>query len=368
MHLKTESLSYVLIVGKLNHLRSLSGEVSIMSKCFRHMALCVAGAGVIIGCVENTESVGPEEGITAADCRVCHGSNAGIVAIQNQWNASAHVTGNSFARSNLGDCAGCHSDQGFRERISSADASLSISGVNDPAPANCRTCHRIHEDYDLSDYDLRVSPEDEVPIHVAGEQFGYGKGNVCVVCHQPTESDRPPEAGSDGIVEISSKYWGPHYGTASAILKGTGGYEVEGSMPYRNSAHADMVDACVRCHMSGSYGNEAGGHRLTLSYPYHGHTADLVKNCTPCHESSIKNFNINSTRDTIGMLKDSLASLLIARNLLDSASLRAIPGTYTALETGALWNYLMVKYDGGMGAHNYPYEKALLVNSLEALR
>ncbi|MBK8504927.1 MAG: hypothetical protein IPL46_23545 [Saprospiraceae bacterium] len=188
----------------------------------------------------------------AEKCSACHASNTDLYAKQLQFSNSIHRIGGNFER-NQASCAICHTHQGFLERLETG-ALATAEDVKDPTPINCRTCHMIHETYDITDYDLRTT----APVTlINGGTVDFGKGNLCITCHQ----SRPyvvPVVGSDSTV-ISSSRWGTHHGPQSALVFGLGGYEVPGSLEYTSSPHKDVIpDGCISCHMANAFGDSGG--------------------------------------------------------------------------------------------------------------
>ncbi|MBD3182757.1 hypothetical protein GF312_10725 [Candidatus Poribacteria bacterium] len=184
------------------------------------------------------------------------------------------------------------------------------------------------------------------------------------MCHQPRVREPVLTVGGDDV-EITSRRWGPHHSTQAAILAGTGGYEVPGSVPYvKQFVHKTLIDdSCVTCHMATAFGDKIGGHTMKMA-----HDSDTVNvsGCVFCH-ADIETFDLNGTQTEIAGLLDELKALLIANNLIDNSGL-AVPGIRSSDETGSLFNYLLILEDGSLGVHNPRYSRAILQNSIEALR
>jgi hypothetical protein len=234
--------------------------------------------------------------------------------------------------------------------------------IDNPTPQNCRTCHQIHTNYDNTDFALTT--EAPVRIRLSGEVVDFGKGNLCAMCHQPRIMEPMPTVGG-GDVEITSSHWGPHHGTQAAILGGTGGYEVTGSVPYiKQFVHKTLIDdGCVTCHMATAFGDKAGGHTMKMTYDS---DTPNTAGCVFCH-ADIETFDLNGVQTEIASLLDELKTLLIANNVIDDSD-HAVPGTVPSDEAGSLMNYLLILEDGSLGVHNTRYSRTLLQNSIEALK
>lgn len=319
------------------------------------------------GCGEDELTV-LDETVT---CKTCHNYFAppvftNIAAKQIQWEASVHATGGNFIRNNGNTCAICHTSEGFRESLVTG-ADQTAEPIENPTPLNCHTCHQIHTNYDNTDFALTtIAP---VEIRISGETVDFGKGNLCAMCHQPKVPDNMPTVGG-GDIEITDKFWGPHYGTQASILGGTGGYEIPGTVAYANSAHTTVVtDGCPTCHMATAHDDRSGGHTLKMSSESGGSDRPNIAGCVECH-ADIDTFDLYGVQTEIAGLLDELKILLIANNLIDDTN-HAVPGSpgrISADQAGILLNYLMVLNEGSHGVHNTRYSRALLQNSIEALK
>ncbi|MCK5822266.1 MAG: hypothetical protein KAH17_10270 [Bacteroidales bacterium] len=269
------------------------------------------------------------------------------------------------------DCAMCHSHQGFMETTMTGRDTIGTA-IPIPVGLQCETCHDFHmtlEEDGFPDYALRNNKP--VSLLVDGHATSIdvkGSGNVCSYCHQPRMQAGFPLVpnGTDSIA-IHSSHWGTHYGTQSVILMATGGFEIPGSLPYESTAHKTSTD-CATCHMNKDGGEGVGGHTYRMK------TIDGVENiaaCTTCH-SSATSFDINGVQTEIGELIHHLEELLMEHKLIDETG-HAIPHSadnglgrkFTSNEAGAVFNLLLIHYEGSHGIHNYKYTKALLTNTIE---
>lgn len=297
----------------------------------------------------------------AENCVDCHGNNQLITAKMFQWENSIHYLGGHFER-NDARCAGCHTSQGFLDRIATGGTQAS-EDVQDPLPQNCYTCHQIHQTYTEADWALTA--EEPVTLWVGGETVDMGRGNQCVNCHQPRiPSPALPAVGEEGMVEITSSRYGPHHGAQGAMFSGVGAYEIGDG--YANSSHTGLVNnACITCHMAPvTGGREAGGHTFRVE----SEDGEINFNaCSACHqeEGALANL-VASTQEGIESLLNELGMKLQEIGIMTSSG-RSIPGTYTSVQVGALWNYKYVEEDQSKGVHNANYARVLLENTIAAL-
>ena len=315
--------------------------------------------------------IGPEGPIGqngAQNCIDCHGNSQLITAKLFQWEHSVHATGGHFVQ-NAPNCAICHTSQGFLERIVTGATSTSAT-IQDPLPQNCYTCHQIHRTYTQADWAL--TQDEPVTLWVGGQTLDFGKGNLCISCHQSRSySPALPDPATGGTLNITNARYGPHHGPQGEMLPGINGYEVAGPLPYENSAHTallanNVANACITCHMGTAQGVSSGGHTFRVS------NEDGVINtaaCVACHP--VANDLRNLVADRQGQIEvrmEELRQLLIGRGLLNETTDLAIPGTFEDHEAGALFNYRFVQEDQSRGVHNFKYANALLVNSIAAVQ
>jgi hypothetical protein len=297
----------------------------------------------------------------AESCSSCHASGTDLYAKQIQYRNSVHALGGNFER-NATSCAICHTHEGFLERLENGGTSTAAA-IQDPTPVNCRTCHMIHENFDETDWALRVTGPVDL---INGGTVDFGKGNMCINCHQ----SRPyqiPDMMTDSTA-ITSSRWGTHHGPQSTLVFGLGGFEVPGSLEYTNSPHKDLLtDGCISCHMATAFGNSGGGHTFSMTYESSGRMVDNIVACTTCHAGA-ENFNINGAQDNIEALLTELEELLLAKGVLNPNSGLWNTGTYSTELAGAALNYIFIEEDRSKGVHNYEYARALLTNSIESIK
>ena len=331
--------------------------------------LAIAIVGVTLLFVSSCE--GPA-GVPGADanesCIQCHNDEVLVLAAITQASNSGHQTGTSFERNGT-SCAVCHTHQGYLEHVETGEMTTA-ENVSNPLPQGCRTCHKIHESYDESDFELRST--DPVTLSINDVEVDFGTSNACVTCHQPRVPSPFPVSGG-GDLTITSSRWGPHHGAQSTLLYGTGGYELAGSESYQTAgSHSHAGVGCVSCHMSEPFGAFAGGHSFSMSYEYHGsETAHLVS-CVGCHDGidDLESFDWNGGSTEVVELLEQLETILIGQGILNESSglWNASSGTPLVVSpdvAGAMLNFKIVEEDASHGVHNTKYAKALLQNSIE---
>lgn len=331
-------------------------------------ALTFAAAMIISGCTkEGPQGPAGEDGQDGQDgtagCIECHDDSQSIFAASIQWEASTHATGGNFER-NDASCAPCHTSQGFLE-VMETGAQETAEAISNPAPVNCYTCHNIHDTFTPEDWALTAT--EPVEFWLNGDVADQGAGNLCSQCHQ----SRVPSPMWDASIpeeEIDITYfrWGPHHGPQGNMIAGSGGFEIEGSASYTNSAHSNIGNTCVTCHMAEPFGAQAGGHTMKMGYQYHGSLVLNEAGCVACHEGDDLATMTEAMQDEIDGYMADLRDVLLTRGVLDSSNY-IVAETMLMKEAGAVWNYLYVLEDRSGGAHNKKYARALLLNSIESL-
>jgi cytochrome c553 len=322
---------------------------------------------------DGTDGVAGTDGQDANEnCVQCHFEDTDLVAKQVQYLNSVHYTGGHFELGSYSaTCAGCHSHEGFIDRMESG-LEFAASTVDNPTPQNCRTCHKIHTTYTAADFDRQYNePHD---LWLTGTTVDFGDGNLCARCHQPRTSYAIPVVGG-GDVTISSTRFGPHHGPQSTMLQGDAGYEVAGSLTYPSTpaSHGQVAvntKGCPTCHMATAFGNQAGGHTMEMWYNFFGTDSPNTAGCETCHATADTwtDFDNGGVQTTVeGLLAQLRAELIAAGITTSEDSVHAVEGTYPEAVAGAWWNYISVIEDRSMGVHNPAYIIALLTNALEAL-
>ncbi|MEE8414002.1 MAG: cytochrome c3 family protein [Dehalococcoidales bacterium] len=309
------------------------------------VVLATIGAIFIVGCAGLTGPTGPAgaDGVNAAaTCNDCHNDTTLVYSKSFQSAQTVHQTGTawSYAGGRAG-CTACHSSEGFQEMVATGIGIEDFEEATpNPSPQNCRTCHEIHTTYTKADFALSTtSPVDLIAFDAT---YDRGKGNLCATCHQPRRAG--PEEGA-GDYEITSTHWGPHHGPQSMVLLGIGGYGVADSQ----SVHYSMVtEGCPTCHM-----------------PEESHLlAPTTAACQSCH-ADLDTLDRNGVQTEIKALFEELGELLEGKSLHDG---HPNPGTYSEEVAGAAWNYMIVYEDASWGVHNPPWTKAILEESIAALK
>ena len=330
-----------------------------------------AGAAGSAGPQGPAGPTGPAGQDANENCTQCHTNNTNLFAKQVQYENSTHRTGGNFERSSA-ECAGCHTHEGFMDRLANGNADHSSISPDDPSPINCRTCHEIHTTYTSADYALTQT--DAVTLMFGGGTFDMGNGNLCASCHQGFAiAGGPVIDGPD--VEITSSRYGVHHGPQSLVLSAQGAFEFEGSanIPSGPNSHGDVdanADGCISCHMAAAYGAQAGGHTWSMAYEYHGSERGNYAGCNSgeCHDGDVDTFDYDDVQTEVEELLAELAVELKRVGIMRAADTYATTGTWNANLAAAFINWQMFEEDRSLGIHSPRYVPRVLTNTIEVVQ
>lgn len=311
-------------------------------------------------------------------CLTCH-STGTIQDIKEQFQQSVHSSGHvavDYAGARA-SCARCHSSEGFIEFATNGSVEENISS---PSAWECKTCHTIHETFEETNFASILRLADPISfIFDATVIADFGNSNLCANCHQQRRAE--PNTASPGTTfEITSTHYGPHYGLQSNVLYGVGLAEIAGSMSYQTAGSGDHMTtaSCTGCHMA-PYGNGQGGHTWNPA----------LDACNSCHGASETNFDYGGVQTTVQAQLDEIRDTLLARGVvaegidtlwvldeetglhvqeITSDGYHPVPGTYPMEDVQAFFNWTGLEDDRSLGVHNPKYVKAILTNTLEALK
>jgi len=281
-----------------------------------------------------------------ASCFGCHGDdNLEFVAIQEQWQNSAHGSGANTERATA-PCSRCHTGEGFLNMISGEDT----VSIDNPSAIHCFACHAPHTD---GNFNLRAQ---EPPVLENGGAFDFGEANLCAHCHQSRQPS--PAFSSADSLTIPNNRWGPHHSMQADVFAGINAYVFPGDTYDSDSPHNGPTNAngCITCHMAPPFGDEAGGHTWRMQYTSHDQLEDFRTGCNieTCHNGRLEDFSYLGVRDSVGVLLGSLQSMLLDAGFVDDTGL-PVPGTYAMDDAGAIYNFLFFEGDRSQGIHNPDY-------------
>jgi hypothetical protein len=322
------------------------------------------------------------------DCVDCHGSEPKypVRGVRTQYLTSGHRTLGNASYSNSDDCQGCHTNEGFIERVKKGKVDTK-KFVSNPSEIGCFTCHAPH---DTGNFSLRGVTN----VTLAnGMAFDKEKGNLCASCHQA----RRKPADEVRARSIPNDSWGAHHGPQADMLLGTNAYEFPGKK-YSKSAHALLPQAnCVTCHMTLPNGRYSlaptiGGHSLRIAGEVHEEPKVNTAGCLSCHadmkqvagkplfdKKANADFNGNGKIESVQEEVEGLYERLINnRGTGLMQTMKDAPydakGKFINNKTqypievvAALYNYKFVQEDGSKGIHNTTYAVQLLMDSIKAL-
>ena len=323
-------------------------------------------------------------------CVDCHASEPKfpVRGIRSEYLTSGHRTLGNASYANADDCQGCHTNEGFIQRIKTGKVDVK-KFVSNPSEIGCFTCHAPH---DTGNFSLRTVAK----VSLAnGSTFDKDKGNLCANCHRARRTPKEEVRARN----IPTDSWGAHHGPQADMLAGTNAYEFPGKK-YSSSVHTALPNAtCVTCHMTLPAGRYSltpsiGGHSFRIAGEVHEERRVNAAGCTNsgCHTEmkQLRNtefFDKKAAADYDGdgkieSVQEEVIGLL--ERLINSKgtgllqTMKEAPydakgkfvnaKTQYPLETvAALYNYKFVLEDGSKGIHNTTYAVQLLMDSIKAL-
>ncbi len=304
-----------------------------------------------------------EDGIDGVDgvdgevtCMACHSSNS-IETIQAQFAMSVHVAGMNAVdyAGGRANCAKCHSHEGF---VQFAELGGVAGNITNPTAWSCNTCHGIHEEFDVTDYALRLDEPVQANFNSEVTMDLLGSNNLCVNCHQSRAAEPNVATPDAETFRIATTHYGPHYSTQANIVAGVGLAEIEGSVEYPTSNyHLNEQASCNGCHM-GDFSEGQGGHTWIPS----------VASCNTCHET--EDYNYGGRQSDVAAKLTQIQEKLLEFGVIagdDEEGYHPVVGTYDMILVRAYFNWKGIKEDRSYGVHNPRYVNALLMNTLEAL-
>ncbi|TMA11204.1 MAG: hypothetical protein E6J89_08470 [Deltaproteobacteria bacterium] len=321
-------------------------------------------------------------------CLDCHGSEPKypVRGIRTQYLTSGHRTLGNASYANSDDCQGCHTNEGFVERVKKGKVDTK-KFVSNPSEIGCFTCHAPH---DTGNFSLRRVADVTLANGVA---FDKEKGNLCASCHQARRMPKDEVRARN----IPTDSWGAHHGPQSDMLLGTNAYEFPGKK-YSKSAHSALPPAnCITCHMtlpSGRYSlaPAIGGHSFRIEGEVHEEPKVNTAGCLSCHadmkqvagkplfdKKAAADYDGDGKIETVQEEMQGLYERLINNQGTGLLQTMKDPpydakGKFINNKTqypievvAALYNYKFVKEDGSKGIHNTAYAVQLLMDSIKAL-
>lgn len=303
-------------------------------------------------------------------CQRCHNDAQKVPAKQFQWASTDHAIGPSLAAARgKSNCARCHSGNGFITQTVKGKPKADIDTLN-MNNVNCRACHKVHTNFDSTDWALTTIAKVGVTVKTANmsDTINMGKANLCINCHQAYVSNIVDTAKTDSV-KVTNRF-APHFGMQASMLTGRGGCESICSTATKPAdsinAVAKLTNGCLECHVSKLDGKS---HFFKPSKAAVAAAAASV--------NATATFNADTIRAKIDTLMVEVRDSLINRNILkkDTTAQIRVAMVPTATGTmfpkkiaGACWNYLYVAEDLSHGVHNYQYALWLLQGSRAALK
>jgi hypothetical protein len=240
--------------------------------------------------------------------------------------ASAHNNNADLGEGSNPSCAGCHSAEGFVDRMA---GKTELRAVNDDL--GCATCHDPHSEENT--FQLRAVGKVEVTLSPESDSFvveNAGLSAVCMNCHNSRR-------GASTVADEKATRFTPHASTATEMIAGVGGYDwgfkiansphtnigqgvindehsnQPGNMDFTQINGGEAPGACVLCHMYQTPGGvwdtkdsmavpghqQIGGHTFNMVTEQNGTKVEHTAPCQQCHPG-VTTFDFAATADYDG--------------------------------------------------------------------
>lgn len=288
---------------------------------------------VLVACLLVGSSASADEKKTTDDAK------NKVELIREQWLASPHAASMDTPKEresmNKTGCAHCHTAQGYWEVILAGKEST--APYEDPTGITCIACH----------LQVEGSPE-------PGALRVDDVKDACVGCH-------------DILVTNDEKKFSTC--PQGSIFLGTGG-ERYADRNYPSGTHSKLKTGCVACHMAPD--GAVGGHTARVISKGEDERVFNKNGCKMCHGALKLEFVEKSQKEVKALLEE-LSALLPGKPIDPEHPGEMEPKvpkdpSLSDVEAKAAFNYYVVVLDGTYGVHNPPYTKALLRESIQALK
>lgn len=311
--------------------------------------------------------------VLGVGCGQCH-SGAPHNPFYEDWSRGAHGGLVEHAVGNT-SCWPCHEGRTAAARFGASDVYVEVNDAN-PMPIGCTTCHDPHGTSNTHELRESITVRDTT--------------NLCMRCHRREPFPDP------------SNTHGPHY-PAGPVFLGDAGWQPAGftwdstNIPTHSDPNVNK-DLCVTCHVGQIDVNNASG---SLVWHYTGHSFYAIpcvdtagidstnscdvsqRNFSACTESGCHASGdaARALYESLGQEMDYLTGTLWTDvngdgtiDAGDTGLLTQVDSTEFAQDSiitvaeGALWNIQLVQKDKSHGVHNPPFEKALIIATIQAVQ
>lgn len=313
---------------------------------------------------DGKDGVDGQDGMDGVDgqvtCLTCH-SGESLDQVQAEFAMSVHRAGLVAVdyAGGRASCAKCHSHEGFTQYATFGKV---LGNITNPTAWKCNTCHGLHKSFEGKDYALRLSDPINPEFDPTSTMDLIGNSNLCANCHQSRRAEPNMTNPGEATFKITSTHYGPHHGAQANLVAGVGFAEIAGSVPYPEagkSNHLTMA-SCTGCHMA-DYNGGQGGHTWNPS----------LKSCNDCHGANNEDFNYGGVQTDVHDKLVQLRTRLLELGVIegdDEHGYHPVVGEYPMAQARAFFNWVGIEEDRSLGVHNPKYVKALLSNSIEALK
>jgi predicted CxxxxCH...CXXCH cytochrome family protein len=318
-----------------------------------------------------------------ASCTNCHVNSAANLAIRQQWYTSGHakvqdLPFTAYDFKTRSGCVQCHTTTGFIA-FSSAKVTSAWGSASDKTKEviTCIACHS-----DISSGALRVVAASKPFADDPYRNRSVGGSNLCMDCHSGRNNGSSILAQLGVANFANTPFIAPHYLAAGGSLHGVSGYHFPGqvyafysSNSHRvigmgNAAASGGAGPCIACHLAGP---KKHLYQAVTGDPAGNITAINAGFCTNCHAGSLTPASLNLDRADFDNALGVLGAALLDKGYGYTKDYPYFTNTSWGSDQaganvmGAAFNYVLLLREPGAYAHNGPYAKKLILDSIDAV-
>jgi hypothetical protein len=331
--------------------------------------------------------------VNSGDCNQCH-DDAPTHQQGTEWYVSGHANTTRIPSGSASrwDCVGCHTANGFIDRITNLGNTNAYTTNTTYSAIACQTCHEPHGQTTPTNDSHLIRIMGSVTMPDGTVVTNAGEGALCLECHHNRNGSATNQLVAYPLGKntwFGGSSFGPHDGPQGDMIEGVNAFTYGQTIP--SSPHRYVVtNLCVGCHMQTVAKTDpaflqAGGHTFNMSYNLvttNGATLvtnsyDKVDVCVQCH-GPIPSFNfqtadyngdgvIQGVQDEVQSLLNTLSTLLPNSSGVIDGSVKtslSVTTNWTQQQLKAAYNWQFVNNDGSLGVHNAPYAVGIIKASI----
>jgi hypothetical protein len=327
--------------------------------------------------------------VNSGDCNQCHDAPTHHI-YGTEWYVSGHANTTRVPTGSASRwvCVGCHTAQGFIDRIDNLGNANAYTTNTTYFAIACQTCHEPHGQTIPTNNPHLLRLLGSVTMPDGTVVTNAGEGALCLQCHHNRNGSATNQMVNYPLGKntwFGGSSFGPHDGPQGDMIEGINAITYGQTIP--SSAHRYAVtNLCVGCHMQALATTDpavllAGGHTFNMTYSLvttNGgilvtNSYDKADVCAQCH-GPVSSFNmvvqdyngdgvIEGVQTEVQHMLDTLSTLLPNSSGVVDATVKtslSVTTNWSQQFLKAAYNWQFVSSDGSLGVHNAPFAVGLL--------